>query len=106
MLNITLKDLLEAIGTGRSAVDTSFVIGEKYLIRTVTMHYTGRVKEVNAYNIVLDDAAWIGDTGRYSNALVTGELSEVEPYPDGVCVQLAVIVDFARWSHDLPRDVK
>jgi hypothetical protein len=54
----------------------------------------------------LSDAAWIADTGRWSAALATGKLSEVEPYPDLCIVSRAAIVDVAPWLHPLPRDVR
>ena len=88
------------------ATDHSFIVGEKYLIRTVTMYYTGRVVRVTDYDVVLADAAWIADVGRYSEALETGKLNEVEPYPNEVVVARGAVVDFTVWSHDLPRTVK
>jgi len=85
-----------------------YTIGASYIIRTVTMYYTGRLAEVWAGELVLTDAAWIADTGRWSTALATGKLQEVEPYPDvGLCiVSRAAIVDVAPWAHPLPRDVR
>lgn len=84
----------------------SFEIGKSYLIRTVTMHYTGRVVAVTDSDVVLEHAAWIADTGRYSNSLKSGELSEVEPYVNNVAVCRGGIIDFAEWTHDLPRSQK
>jgi len=84
----------------------SFEIGKAYLIRTVTMHYTGRVIEVTDTDVVLSDAAWIADTGRFSTSLATGELEEVEPYPQKVAVSRGAIVDFTEWDHALPRTQK
>jgi len=103
-MNLTLSDIRDLIvGTGKSH---SFVIGSKYLIRTVTMHYTGRLESVTDSDIVLSDAAWIADTGRYSEALTKGSLAEVEPYPGDVIVSRGVIVDAAIWDHGLPRETK
>lgn len=81
----------------------SFEIGKAYLIRTVTMHYTGRVVEVTDSDVVLEEAAWIADTGRYANSLVNGTLNEVEPYPERVSVCRGAMVDFAEWEHQLPK---
>lgn len=55
---------------------------------------------------MLSDASWIADTGRFSVALVKGELNEVEPFPASVIVGRSGIIDCTRWSHDLPRNVK
>ena len=74
-------------------------------IRTVTHYYTGRVEAVTDSDIVLADAAWIADTGRFSDALKSGEFSEVEPYPDGVLciVSRGAVLDVSTWDHALPR---
>lgn len=84
----------------------SLSIGQNYLIRTVTMTYTGRLTAITDSDLVLDDAAWIADTGRFADALGDGTLDEVEPYPDSVIVSRASIVDAARWLHPLPREQK
>lgn len=101
-MQITLTDLKELIG-GETAKSHSFRVGEKYLIRTVTMHYTGRVVNVTDTDVLLEDAAWIADTGRYADSLSDGTLGEVEPYPNQVAVSRGAIVDFAIWQHELPR---
>ena len=84
----------------------SFEVGEAYLIRTVTMMYTGRITKITKSDIALGLAAWIADSGRYSDALEKGTLNVIEPYPDGVAISRASIVDFAIWSHPLPREQK
>lgn len=84
--------------------DTSIKIGGKYLIRTVTHYLTGEVVAVHPQEVVIRDAAWVADTGRFATALREGTLSEVEPYPDGeVVIGRGAIVDAAAWTHPLPR---
>lgn len=61
-------------------------IGGSYFIRTVTHHYTGRLVAVYAQELVLTNAAWIADDGRFANAVAKAEFNEVEPYPDGALV--------------------
>ena len=69
-------------------------IGKCYLIRTVTMIQTGRLVAVHKQELVLEDAAWIADTGRFSDALKSLEFTEVEPFPDGdVIVGRGSIID-------------
>ncbi len=104
-MEISLKELLEIAG-GRTSNSHSIKVGEAYLIRTVTMHYTGRVVNVTDSDIELSDAAWIADTGRFHDALKNGTLNEVEPYVGNVFVSRGCIVDFTRWRHALPRDQK
>lgn len=82
------------------------MLGEQYLIRTVTMIQTGRLVYLDDKELVLEDAAWIADTGRFGEALATGKLNEVEPFPAEVGINRAAIIDFAIWKHDLPRTVK
>ena len=63
--------------------DSAWEIGKIYLIRTVTMIDTGRLVAVGPQELVLEDAAWIADTGRFADALKKAEFGEVEPFPDG-----------------------
>ena len=58
-------------------------IGKHYLIRTVTMIDTGTLAAVTPQELVLIDACWIPDTGRFSEALESVEFDEVEPFPSG-----------------------
>jgi hypothetical protein len=59
-------------------------IGKPYLIRTVTMIDTGTLVAVTEHEIILRDASWIADTGRFSQALESCEYFEVEPFPAGM----------------------
>jgi hypothetical protein len=58
-------------------------IGKNYLIRTVTMIDTGKLVAVGPQELVLESAAWIADTGRFTGALQTCVFGEVEPFPQG-----------------------
>ena len=74
--------------------DHPFEIGAVYLIRTVTMIDTGRLLRVTPTELVLEDAAWIADTGRFSDALKKLSFNEVEPFPDGeVIIGRGAIID-------------
>jgi hypothetical protein len=76
------------------AMDHPYKLGKVYLIRTVTMIQTGRLVHVTPQELVLEDAAWIADTGRFADALKACEFDEVEPFPDGqVIVGRGAIVD-------------
>jgi len=80
------KELAKQFG-GVSVQDTQidlWEIGQNYLIRTVTHTVTGRLYAVTDRELWLEDAAWIADTGRYADALISCEFSEVEPYPEKV----------------------
>lgn len=97
---------LASCGKAKPAKSHSLEIGKAYFIRTVTMHYTGRVRAITATDIVLDDVAWIADSGRFHAALLTGTLNEVEPMPDGTIVSRGAFVDAAPWTHPLPKAAK
>jgi len=81
-------------------------VGDAYIVRTVTFHYTGRLKAMWDGWLVLTDAAWVADSGRWADALAKGTLNEVEPYVSEVCINRAAIVDVTAWTHDLPRAQK
>lgn len=102
-MQLSIEELV-AVANGMKS--HSFEIGKAYLIRTVTMYYTGRVVKVTESDVVLEDAAWIANTGRYYDALTHGTLNEVEPYPGRVAVCRGAVVDFAEWTHELPRSQK
>ena len=104
-MELSINDLRELIGE-KSTGGPKLAIGDKVFIRTLSYHYVGRVVEVRGSWIELDDASWVADSGRWSNALRTGKLTEVEPYLNTVWVNLDCAVDVCGWAHDLPREVK
>lgn len=85
-----------------------YKVGQNYFIRTATMILTGKLIDYTEQELVLEQAAWIADTGRFSNALQTGEFSEVEPYPDDIKVFVgrAAVVDACEYNKLLPRGIK
>jgi hypothetical protein len=98
-----------ASGTCKTSGNThSIPSGCAVFVRTVTHYYTGHVDAVTDSDVVLSSAAWIADTGRFSDALKSGEFSEVEPYPDSVrcIVSRGAILDVSTWAHALPRKRK
>ena len=99
-----IKQLTSLVGSG--ADDSHWQVGECYFIRAVTHHYTGRLVKVTPMELVLVDAAWIADSGRFAQCIANGTLSEVEPYPDGqeVVVGRGALVDATLWQHPLPRE--
>jgi hypothetical protein len=114
MLNITMNELGELVAgllgvmkpDSTSNRSCSLKVGEKYLIRTVTFYYLGRLNSITDCDLVLENASWIPDTGRFSDCLVSGELNEIEPYPNTVIVNRGMISDCSVWKHTLPREKK
>ena len=81
-------------------------VGENYLIRTVTHIQTGRLTAVGSMELVLEDAAWIADTGRFSDNLKSCSFNEVEPFPEGeVIIGQSAIIDAVRIG-TLPKEQK
>jgi hypothetical protein len=101
-----LCGLVEGKGC-KPAAKHPYEIGEKYFIRTVTYFYTGRLVAVTQHELVLEEACWIADTGRFTQALAKGEFGETEPFPPGkVMIGRGAIVDASIWKHALPTSQK
>lgn len=108
-----LKDAIELVSSikpkqKRKPDDSHWEIGEAYFIRTVTHHYTGRLIKVTPKELVIEDAAWIADDGRFAQFVADGEANEVEPYPDKakVIIGRGALLDAVKWTHALPRTQK
>jgi hypothetical protein len=80
-----------------------FKIGEKYIVRTLTYYYIGRVKHSSLTTLILEEATCVYDTGKWSTALREGKLNEIEPFIDDVMISASMIVDATIWRHSLPR---
>jgi len=67
---------------------------------------TGRLVAVTAQELVLEDAAWIADTGRFADSLEKAEFGEVEPFPPGrVILGRGAIIDAVK-IRSVPRSQK
>ncbi len=83
-----------------------FAKGLSYFIRTVTYHLVGRVTAIHEGGfIVLEDASWVADSGRFMQAIKEGKLDEVEPVGCAI-VNIAAITDAFPWLHKLPTEQK
>jgi hypothetical protein len=91
--------------TSSKKAEPVLALGKNVFIRTVTHYYTGRVAFIDrAKNLlVLEDAAWIADTGRFADAMRDGTASEIEPFTNPVEINLASMVDATLWVSPLPR---
>lgn len=106
-----LESLEEKVNTKKSNLkyenlELPFQKGSAYFIRTVTYFATGKVKAIVGNFLVLEDAAWIADTGRFSDAIAKGIVSEVEPVNVDMFVNTSSITDAFPWVHKLPREQK
>lgn len=108
--DLTYREIkqLMSIFNNNAQTDKShpFDIGENYFIRTVTHYLTGRLVGVFETELVIEDAAWIPDTGRYHQFLEASEPQECEPYPEGkLVIGRGSIIDAFKIAR-LPRKVK
>ena len=106
--NLTVKEIkhIQSLLKGPGEASHPYQVGKNYFIRTVTHHLTGKLVKVTSKELVLVDAAWIADDGRFMQALRDGSVKEVEPFPDGaeVVVGRGALIDAVIWKHDLPRE--
>jgi hypothetical protein len=103
-----VKELISMFGApATQRVDSGpWMVGQNYMVRTVTMTVTGRLLAVHQHELLLGEAAWIADTGRFNEFLKNPEkASEVEPFPGDAIVGRGSIVD-ACVITSLPRSVK
>ena len=107
--DMKLKDVMQLVELLKNKKESSndfWQIGKAYLIRTVTMHLIGKLKAINNKELLLDDAVWVADSGRFHNALKDGELNEIEPFIDQVILNRDCIVDATIWNHTIPDNQK
>ena len=106
-IEISPDTLLSLLGnTNNASSEHPYRIGVSYLIRTVTYAALGRLVRVTEHELTLEDASWVADTGRFTNALRDGTLSEVEPVFHPMIVGRGALVDANVWEHALPREQK
>jgi len=83
--------------------------GGVMLVQTVTAFYIGEVLSVHPQEIVMRDACWIADTGRYHKFLQGNptDHAEFEPLPDGpLIIGRGSIIVAVPYRHGLIRVVK
>lgn len=85
--------------------DGPFEIGKAYLIRTVTYHQIGILKEIQGDFLIFKDASWIADSGRFSECIQKGTFSEVE-YVGAIIINKTAIVDAFPWENKVPKETK
>jgi hypothetical protein len=65
----------------------------------------GKVAKQVGDFLMLENASWVADSGRFTQAIKQGKLNEVEPV--GNCgVNLKAVTDFFPWKHLLPKEQK
>lgn len=83
------------------AMKHPFEIGKKYFIRTATYFQLGRLKEIKGKWLILEEASWIADTGRFHEFLRDGKCNEYESFIEDVYIPLDSVIDITLWTHSL-----
>lgn len=78
-------------------------VGKNYFIRTFSFHYVGKLVAINENNLILENASWVADSGRFGEALANGTLSETEKYVNDVVLFRNSLLDATEWQHGLPK---
>lgn len=101
-----IKTIQSLFGPTLTPTTSAFEIGKAYFIRTATYACTGLLVAIYKEELVLKDAAWIADTGRFHDALKNGVFAEIEPFVNPIIVSRGGIIDATEWQHPLPREQK
>ena len=85
--------------------ENPFIVGKKYLLRTVTHITVGEVDKIIGSFLIMKKSCWVADTGRFADALKEGTYSEVEMHPENGCgVNWQSLIDFFELDTDLPME--
>lgn len=95
------KELSKLMQPKARTKQVPFKAGDKVFIRTVTLYYTGLIKEIVGDWIVLEQASWIADTGRFFDFLKDGTCNEYESFQKPVSIPTGSVIDITEWSHKL-----
>ncbi len=100
---LQLAKLLDCGEVGGSC-NSLLKVGQSYLIRTVTMAYTGKIEEIGEHEIRLSNACWIASTGRFADAAkgVFGTSAEIEPFTKDAIIGRGGFIDATPLFCELP----
>ncbi|WP_299079001.1 hypothetical protein [uncultured Paraglaciecola sp.] len=99
---------IQSICVGEMKNKSTYPVGANVIVRTVTMIYTGKLKQVTDTDFILNECSWIPETGRYMNFVAEGKVNECEPYPEelDVFVNRGSLLDICEMKTSLPRSQK
>jgi hypothetical protein len=85
-----------------------YVLKKNYLVRTVTMIYTGHLVEETEKELVFTNCSWIPETERWADTVEKGIFKEVEPYPEKskVIINKGAVLDIVSVDWKLPTKQK
>ena len=89
----TIKALLEDGSDDKKSTSEFWKVGSSYIVRTVTMIYVGKLKALNATELLLKDCAWIPETSRWNEFVNGKDPNEMEPYKNDVIISRGALLD-------------
>lgn len=75
------------------------MVGKTYFFRTVTYHMVGLVTGVMGNFVLLSQATWVAESGRFMQCITEGAVNEVEPV-GCAGLNMDTVTDFFPWVHD------
>lgn len=101
--SLTLKELreIQSLLGAKQPAKIPLSVGDRVFIRTVTLYYTGQIKQIIGQWLVLSEASWIADTGRFHDFLREGKCNEYESFIDDVKIPMGSVIDVTAWPHPL-----
>jgi hypothetical protein len=103
LLELALRNMGDSDPEG--LCNSPFEIGKAYLVRTVTYHQVGILKDIQGDFLIFKDASWVADSGRFSECLSKGTFNEVE-YVGPMMINKMAIVDAFPWENKVPKETK
>jgi len=97
---VRIKAQVEEEG-GVEVTSLDSLVGQSWFFRTVSYHLVGKVEKRLGNFLLLRNASWVADSGRFMQAIKDGTLNEVEPVGDAL-VNLDAVTDAFPWKHALP----
>lgn len=107
-LDMALVEADETLRTeGEVKAGEMLEVGKNYIVFTPAVTLVGKLAALTAWELKLDEAAWVADTGRYHQAFSQGFSqdinSEVEPTGTFAVISRAAVVYCVPYKHPLPK---
>jgi len=89
---------------------SSWEIGKNIYIATVTHHYVGKLISIGEKELVITNACWVADDGRF-HKFMEGKIDdnvEFEPFPKNLNVMVGrgSVIVACKWDYPLPNKAK
>lgn len=69
-----------------------YTLGKQWFVQTATHYFVGLLSDVTEGELILQDAAWVADTGRFNEFMKSGKPGELEPCNGPVVINRGAII--------------